>query len=174
MALLAPHTMTPIPLRAAAHLAAAVTLCAQAAVLLSAPPASAAATVNAGTLTCTLTPPPQETERVDFLASCTFQGLTGRKAFFDGTVARLGEEDEPSARIVLVWSVQAPDVDVPLEALEGKYAGLVAPEDADAAPTSLRGGRDDTIELVPLTPEPGAIPGAQLSVLELTLTTMRT
>lgn len=142
-------------------------------VAFAAGPAPAAA-ANVGTLTCTLTPPAGETQTTDFVASCTFDGLKGRKAFFDGTIARFGEEREPSARIVLIWSVQASRIDVPLKALEGKYSGLVAPQDNDAAHTSLRGGRDDEIELVPLTPEPAAIPGANLSVLELTLSTMRT
>jgi len=136
--------------------------------------AGLAAPVNVGTLSCTLTPATEEREGTDLLASCSFEGLKGRKAFFDGSVARIGEESRSTARIVLIWSVQAPELEVPLRQLEGEYAGVVAPEAADEAPTSLKGGRDNAIELVPLTPEPGALPGAALSVLRLTLSTMRT
>lgn len=135
----------------------------------------AAPVANVGTLTCTLTPSTKQDDKADHNASCTFDGLTGRKASFVGTVKRHGEETETSnARIVLIWSVQAPTPEIPLEAIEGEYVGLVAPKDDTAAPTSLRGGRDDDIELVPLTPEPGALPGATLSVLRLSLSTMRT
>ena len=136
--------------------------------------------VTAGTLTCTLAPSEPGTEstaRTSSQISCNFDRLVGADAGFDGTIKRIGADDERAAKVVLVWSVQAPQVDVDLRALEGRYVGSLP--DATGQPNgkpennTLIGGQNASIELRPLTPPQDIIPGAKLSVLDLRLALMK-
>ena len=79
---------------------------------------SAAAGVNAGTLTCSLSPSQVEPpEPATAGVSCTFKPVIGVNARFDGVIKRFGVTDERDAKIVLVWSVVAPDAKIPAENL---------------------------------------------------------
>ncbi len=152
-------------------------------------PASAAA--NAGTLTCSLSPsqvdPP---EPATANVSCTFKPVLGVDARFDGVVKRFGVTDERDAKIVLVWSVVAPEAKIGAENLEGEYVGSITkpgdvtspgspgPPDPldplDRPETTLIGGKDNAVQLRPLTPDPNISTGSGVSVLELKIAKIRT
>ncbi len=148
-----------------------------AATTFNALPATAA--VNAGTLTCTLAPslvdPP---EPASASVSCTFKPIIGVDARFEGVIERFGVADPRDAKIVLVWSVVAPEAKLPIESLEGKYFGSIATPADTALPgapeTTLIGGMDKSVQLRPLTPDPNVAPGNGVTVLELKLARMRT
>lgn len=142
----------------------------------------ATAAVNAGTLTCTLAPslvdPP---EPASASVSCTFKPIIGVDARFEGVIERFGVTDPRDAKIVLVWSVVAPEAKLPIESLEGKYFGSIATPADTALPgapespeTTLIGGMDKSVQLRPLTPDPNVAPGNGVTVLELKLARMRT
>ncbi len=145
-----------------------------------APPAAAA--VNAGTLTCTLSPSLVEpTGPSKASVSCSFKPLIGTNARFEGVIERFGVTEQRGAQIVLVWSVLAPGAEVAIDHLEGKYYGTVAtPADGSApgstgsAEPALVGGHDKSIQLRPLTPEPSVAPGSGVSILEIKVAKIRT
>lgn len=117
-----------------------------------------------GTLTCTTSETaPQAT--ADAKLSCRFQSLSaGRDGGFDGYIARKGEADLPPGKRVLVWTVLAPNPDVELRALAGKYVG----ETGGQTSGRLKGG-EGSIVLEPFTITSQVGDKAVPSVLELRL-----
>jgi hypothetical protein len=104
--------------------------------------------------------------------SCSFERVTGVKAYFVGAVKRLGADVPGKSKIVLIWSVLAPTQDTPISALEGRYVGNLDAERGSGA-RGLIGGAKSQIELKPLTIAPELGSNAALSVLELELAAMR-
>jgi hypothetical protein len=124
---------------------------------------------NAGTLTCTAGPPaPQSTDAARL--SCKFQPLTGPEATFVGTVRQPGNAEVGEGKIVLIWTVLAPQTEVSAKALEGTYVGsLGGSANSQEAESGLVGGADKSIHLRPLAAPDQAGANPSVSVLELKL-----
>jgi hypothetical protein len=131
---------------------------------------------NAGTLTCALSPAEKSRSENASLTSvsCRFNALVGPGADFEGQLSRKPVTSERDAKVVLVWSVVAPQPDVALEDLEGQYVGQIARPGRDATAGGLRGGRDGSIALRPFNPDPAVIPPAGIAKLSLKLVEMKT
>jgi len=125
---------------------------------------------NAGTLTCTAGPPRGQSSDVAKL-SCKFQPLTGPEATFEGTVRQSDNEVASAGKIVLIWTVLAPQTDISAKALEGTYVGsLGGSTNAPGTPQSgLVGGADKSIHLRPLAAPDQAGASMAVSVIELKL-----
>lgn len=126
---------------------------------------------NAGTLTCTAAPPSRD-EQAEAKLSCKFEPLTGPTANFEGMVRQSGNEGVGEGKIVLVWTVLAPQTDITAKMLEGTYVGSLssgsnAPGDA---PSGLVGGVNKSIHLRPLAAPDQSGPALTVSIVELKLT----
>ncbi|MGE0701655.1 MAG: DUF992 domain-containing protein [Hyphomicrobiaceae bacterium] len=134
--------------------------------------AAAEPVANIGTLTCVASPASKEPLGVERELSCTFAPVTGPQAKLTGVVKRLGAQVPGQAKIVLAWSVLAPDVATPAQSLEGRYVGsLGAPRNSESV--GLVGGKGGGIALRPLTVAPDVGSNAAISVVELELSAMR-
>jgi hypothetical protein len=130
---------------------------------------------NVGTLTCLLgAGTPNETGEPREL-SCTFRPITGFETKYSGVIKKLRDQAPTADQLVLVWSVFAPDADVPARALEGTYVGAIEGDSAAGArPTgTLIGGRGSSLELRPLTRLPDTVPNGAFLIVELDLKSIR-
>jgi hypothetical protein len=116
-----------------------------------------------GTLTCTTREAPKRS-RADVNLSCEFQGLSGGEGNFTGYITRKGPATLPSGKRVLMWAVLAPNLDVEVRMLQGKYRGSTGGKHAGR----LVGGNGAIVlRPVTITSQVGDTPVA--SVLELRL-----
>jgi hypothetical protein len=127
---------------------------------------------NVGTLTCVTSPGDQDTLAPERQLSCTFTPISGVKAQMRGTIKRIGAQTRSDAKVVLAWTVMAPELGAPAKQLEGRYVGSIG-EGRDANATGLIGGAGGNIALRPLNLEANKGENAALAVLELHLSAMK-
>ena len=124
--------MTHIPIsRAAKHLLPAALLLPLTACGIG--PAAAASLSSAGALLCTIAEGRNETQPGKSL-SCNFNGVAGGDRGYKGRIVLKGKATLPPGKLVLMWSVLAPDIDLDTNALVGRYH--------EKEPGRLVGGKD--------------------------------
>jgi len=135
---------------------------------------------NAGTLTCTLAPSDKvlEKARSEATVSCHFVSISGEDFDLSGRIVRLAAEAERSAKIVISWSVVAPNSDIAPEVLSGRFTGKLldagsANSESKSPEGTLYGADQSGIELRPLDNDPATLPDAGLTVLELDIVTVK-
>lgn len=125
----------------------------------------------AGTLACTVDP---AGERLHEL-SCSFQPRgDGATARFRGTIARLGVDERIEAQRAVIWLVHGPQ-EFDVADLEGRFVRKSLPGRAlqKRFPNGLI-GEDGAIALVPPSGREQISGNAALTVIELSLSALRT
>lgn len=137
-----------------------VPTCAACALLFVLPAAApiASSLSPAGSLFCTTSDSAES--KSGRTLSCAFKGISGRSGGLEGRIVLKGEEHLPFGKRVLVWSVLAPNADMPSAALAGRYV--------ETRGGQLVGGKTGDIVLAPATRTERARDDA-VTVLELHL-----
>lgn len=126
---------------------------------------------NAGKLTCTIEPTASSGAETHDL-SCRFEPIGGVERNYQGSL-KWGQKEPPNNRsIVMVWTVLAPETEVPAGSLAGKYRTGLSDEPGMSAMKAGALRRDSAypIELRALTSVgAGANNGDMSAVIELEL-----
>jgi hypothetical protein len=85
--------------------------------------------------------------------SCVFEGLSGGKERYHGSIDRFGLDLGFTGNTVMVWTVFAPSAAVPSGALAGNYGGVSAEATVGlgVGANALLGGSQNSIALQPLS-----------------------
>lgn len=133
-----------------------------------------AQTLNAGTLRCTLSAGIAESPNEPRELSCVFKPLVGIEASYSGHLNKFHDSSQTADAPVLVWSVFAEKVPLPIRAIEGRYAGTIDTDTKSGKPSGrLIGGLDSSIELRPLTRLPNSGSDGAPLALELDLKSVK-
>jgi hypothetical protein len=134
--------------------------------------AHAAPFQSAGTLACTVDPGAGRSHEL----SCSFQPRgDGATARFRGSIARLGADERLEAHRALIWLVLGPP-DLDATDLEGRFIRKNRPGGAveERFRKGLIGGAGGTIALVPPSGREQISGNAALTVIDLSLSALRT
>jgi hypothetical protein len=84
---------------------------------------------------------------------CVFQGLSGSKERYYGSIDKFGLDLGFTGNTVIVWTVFAPSADVPSGALAGNYGGVSAEATVGlgVGANALVGGSKNSIALQPFS-----------------------
>lgn len=127
------------------HLIAfAISMCVAAPAALALEPVA-----NAGKLTCTVEPLPEQSKEVARDVSCRFQPLAGSPSSYTGRIKRIDGPTLSNQNLVFAWTVYAPETDVPPQSLNGTYLSGLSDQPAPSAMKlgSLRRNSKSPIEL---------------------------
>jgi hypothetical protein len=85
--------------------------------------------------------------------SCVFEGLSGGKERYHGSIDKFGLDLGFTGNTVMVWTVLAPSADVPSGALAGNYGGVSAEATVGlgVGANALVGGSANSIALQPFS-----------------------
>jgi hypothetical protein len=85
--------------------------------------------------------------------SCVFEGLSGSKERYSGSIDKFGLDLGFTGNTVILWTVFAPSSDVPSGALAGNYGGVSAEATVGlgVGANALVGGSKNSIALQPLS-----------------------
>jgi len=130
---------------------------------------------SVGTLRCTIGPGEIDKVLEPRELSCAYKPTVGQEAQFTGVIKSMGDPAPTLDKLVLVWSVYAPDAEMPAQDLEGEYAGSIETDSGQGETPSGRliGGQDSMIVLQPFTSLPDAGPSDVPILLELNLKSVR-
>lgn len=131
-------------------------------------------TINTGTLRCTLGPGVPEKTREPRELSCVFKPLVGTEAVYSGEIRKLQDPTQTAEALVFVWAVFATDIPVAIQALEGRYTGVIETQTESGKPGGkLTGGKNSSVELRPLTRLPDNEQNLAPLILELDLKSIK-
>ncbi len=126
---------------------------------------------NIGTLICVTDPAKKEPLSVEQDFTCSFEPLTGPKVQFVGIVKRIGSQTPPQARLVLAWTVIAPEAATPSDQLQGRYVS--GAERGGQTREALIGGTNGSIALQPLAMPADLGDNAAPTVVELQIAAVK-
>jgi hypothetical protein len=149
---------------------AALALCA-----LAGGAASQSANVETGLLTCNVHGGAGFVFGSSKDLSCVFEGLSGSKERYSGSIDKFGLDIGYTGNNVMVWTVLAPSADVPSGALAGNYGGVSAEATVGlgVGANALLGGSKNSIALQPLSVQGQQGLNVALGVAELKLRATR-
>ena len=103
--------------------------------------------------------------------ACVFEGLSGGKERYRGSIDKFGLDLGFTGNTVMVWTVLAPSADVPSGALAGTYGGVSAEATVclGVGANALLGGSQNSIALQPLSVQGQEGLNVAVGVAELTL-----
>jgi hypothetical protein len=107
--------------------------------------------------------------------SCVFEGLSGGKERYRGSIDKFGLDIGYTSNTVMVWTVLAPSANVPSGALAGNYGGVSAEATVGlgVGANALVGGSQSSIALQPLSVQGQQGLNIALGVAELKLRAVR-
>jgi hypothetical protein len=107
--------------------------------------------------------------------SCVFEGLSGGKERYRGSIDKFGLDVGYTGNTVMVWTVLAPSAAVPSGALAGTYGGVSAEATVGlgVGANALLGGSKNSIALQPLSVQGQQGLNIALGVAELKLRAVR-
>ena len=107
--------------------------------------------------------------------SCVFEGLSGGKERYRGSIDKFGLDVGYTGNTVMVWTVLAPSAGVPSGALAGTYGGVSAEATVGVGvgANALLGGSQNSIALQPLSVQGQEGLNVALGVAELKLRAVR-
>ncbi|MEM8664939.1 MAG: DUF992 domain-containing protein [Pseudomonadota bacterium] len=129
-------------------------------------PSANAASIELGTLSCSLT---GETNLVVYSTQqfdCTFDRYGGDKQEYSGQIQQLGVDLEFNNTLVIKWAVFAPSRSGQVGILSGNYVGAAASASlgVGAGGKVLVGGSQNSISLQPISVEGSTGAGADLGI----------
>lgn len=112
-----------------------------------------AANVQVGVLSCKVSGGPGFVFGSSKELECKFEGVSGGKEAYHGTINKFGVDLGFTGSSYLVWTVLAPSQDVPAGALAGSYGGVSAEATVGfgVGANALVGGLKHSIALQPIS-----------------------